>query len=69
MSARKREGVRPTHNWALLVPLFEWPEQERYEKRSAPWCSSRKFVPSDHRPIFITAFVTLRRRQCCKVGL
>jgi putative transposase len=32
MSARKREGVRPTHEWALLLPLFEWPEQERYEE-------------------------------------
>ncbi len=32
MSARKRGGVRPTHEWKLLVPLFEWPEQERYEE-------------------------------------
>jgi transposase len=32
MSARKRKGVRPTHEWELLVPLFEWPEQERYEE-------------------------------------
>ena len=33
MSARKREGVRPTHEeWELLLPLFEWPEQERYEE-------------------------------------
>jgi len=32
MSARKRGGVRPTHEWELLVPLFEWPEQERYEQ-------------------------------------
>jgi transposase len=32
MSARKREGVRPTHEWELLLPLFEWPEQERYEQ-------------------------------------
>ncbi len=32
MSARKREGVEPTHEWQLLVPLFEWPEQERYEE-------------------------------------
>jgi hypothetical protein len=27
-----REGVEPTHDWQLLVPLFEWPEQERYEE-------------------------------------
>jgi hypothetical protein len=32
MSARKREGVRPTHEWELLLTLFEWPEQERYEE-------------------------------------
>ncbi len=32
MSARKRGGVEPTHEWELLVPLFEWPEQERYEE-------------------------------------
>ena len=32
MSARKREGVRPTHEWELSLPLFEWPEQERYEE-------------------------------------
>jgi putative transposase len=32
MSARKREGVRPTHEWELLLPLFEWPEQKRYEE-------------------------------------
>jgi transposase/transposase InsO family protein len=31
MSARKRGGVRPTHEWELLLPLFEWPEQEDYE--------------------------------------
>jgi hypothetical protein len=32
MSARKRRGVKPTHEWELLLPLFEWPEQERYEE-------------------------------------
>ncbi len=32
MSAKKREGVRPTHEWEILLPLFEWPEQERYEE-------------------------------------
>jgi transposase InsO family protein len=32
MSTNKREGVRPTHDWQLLLPLFEWPEQERYEQ-------------------------------------
>ncbi len=32
MSARKRGGVRPTHEWEPLLPLFEWPEQERYEQ-------------------------------------
>lgn len=31
MGARKRDGVRPTHEWELLLPLFEWPEQEDYE--------------------------------------
>ena len=35
MSASKREGVRPTYEWELLLPLFEWPEQERgYEYSS-----------------------------------
>ena len=32
MGASKRKGVQPTHEWDLLVPLFEWPEQERYEE-------------------------------------
>lgn len=31
MSARKRQGVRPTHERELLLPLFGWPEQEDYE--------------------------------------
>jgi putative transposase len=31
MGAKKREGVRPTHEWELLLPLFRWPEQENYE--------------------------------------
>lgn len=31
MSVMKRDGVRPTHEWDLLLPLFEWPEQEDYE--------------------------------------
>jgi len=32
MGRSKRGGVEPTHDWRLLVPLFEWPEQERYEE-------------------------------------
>ena len=32
MSTNKRGRVRPTHDWDLLVPLFEWPEQKRYEE-------------------------------------
>ncbi len=32
MSTNRRERVRPTHEWELLLPLFEWPEQERYEE-------------------------------------
>ena len=32
MSTRKQGAVRPTHQWELLVPQFEWPEQERYEE-------------------------------------
>lgn len=39
MSARKRESVRPTHEWESLVPLFEWPEEERYEEITS-WRSS-----------------------------
>lgn len=32
MGRSKRKGVEPTHDWQLLLPLFEWPEQERYEE-------------------------------------
>jgi transposase len=32
MSTNKRGRVRPTHEWDLLVPLFEWPGQKRYEE-------------------------------------
>jgi putative transposase len=32
MGTDRRQRVRPTHEWELLVPLFEWPEQERYEQ-------------------------------------
>ena len=32
MSTNKRGRLRPTHDWDLLVPLFEWPEQKRYEE-------------------------------------
>ena len=32
MGRSKRGGVEPTHEWELLLPLFEWPEQERYEQ-------------------------------------
>jgi putative transposase len=32
MSTNKRGRVRPTQDWDLLVPLFEWPEQKRYEE-------------------------------------
>jgi transposase len=32
VSANKRQRVRPTHEWELLLPLFEWPERERYEE-------------------------------------
>ena len=32
MGASRRGGVQPTHEWELLLPLFEWPEQERYEE-------------------------------------
>lgn len=31
MGARKRAKIEPTNEWELLVPLFDWPEQERYE--------------------------------------
>jgi hypothetical protein len=36
MSARKRGGVQPAHEWEVLLPLFEWPEQERYEQIRPP---------------------------------
>jgi putative transposase len=32
MNAGKRGDVRPTHEWELLLPLFGWPEQRRYEE-------------------------------------
>jgi putative transposase len=32
MSANRRRKVDPTHDWQLLLPLFGWPEQERYEE-------------------------------------
>jgi transposase len=32
MSTNERGRVRPTHEWDLLVPLFERPEQKRYEE-------------------------------------
>ncbi len=32
MGTTKRGGVEPTHDWQLLLPLFRWPEQERYEE-------------------------------------
>src|SRR5215203_5116550 len=32
MGTSKRGGVAPTHDWQLLLPLFGWPEQERYEE-------------------------------------
>src|SRR3712207_4074788 len=32
MGKSKRGGVEPTHEWQLLLPLFGWPEQERYEE-------------------------------------
>ncbi|MBA3953599.1 MAG: helix-turn-helix domain-containing protein [Rubrobacter sp.] len=32
MGASKRRRIEPTHDWQLLLPLFEWPEQERYEE-------------------------------------
>ncbi len=32
MGTDRRQRVRPTHEWELLVPLFEWPEQKRYEE-------------------------------------
>jgi putative transposase len=32
MGRGERGGVEPTHDWQLLLPLFGWPEQERYEE-------------------------------------
>ena len=32
MSTNKRGRLRPSHQWDLLVPLFEWPEQKRCEE-------------------------------------
>jgi hypothetical protein len=32
MGRGKLGNVEPTHGWQLLLPLFGWPEQERYEE-------------------------------------
>src|SRR5215217_1049369 len=32
MGTSKRRRIEPTHDWQLLLPLFRWPEQERYEE-------------------------------------
>src|SRR5215218_5267560 len=32
MGTNGRQRVQPTHEWELLLPLFEWPEQARYEE-------------------------------------
>jgi hypothetical protein len=32
MGTSRRQRTQPTHEWEVLVPLFEWPEQERYEQ-------------------------------------
>ena len=32
MGASKHRKIEPTHEWQLLLPLFGWPEQERYEQ-------------------------------------
>jgi len=32
MGASNRRRIEPTHDWQLLLPLFGWPEQERYEE-------------------------------------
>ena len=32
MGKNRRGHARPTHEWELLLPLFEWPEQERCEE-------------------------------------
>lgn len=32
MDRRKRPKVEPTDEWDLLLPLFEWPEQQAYEE-------------------------------------
>jgi hypothetical protein len=43
MGTSRREQAQPTHEWELLLPLFECPEQERYEQIrpmvlfDAPW--------------------------------
>ncbi len=32
MGGRERRKVEPTDDWELLLPLFEWPEQQAYEE-------------------------------------
>jgi hypothetical protein len=57
MSARKRRGVQPAHEWELLLPLFEWPQQRRYEEIrplvlfDAPTAKRRRLPPAIRRLI------------------
>ncbi|MCA1837301.1 MAG: hypothetical protein LC674_00480 [Actinobacteria bacterium] len=32
MGVRGRRKAEPTDDWELLLPLFEWPEQQAYEE-------------------------------------
>ena len=32
MGTNRRQSAQPTPDWQFLLPLFEWPEQERYEQ-------------------------------------
>ncbi len=46
MSGRRRRKAEHTEDWERLLPLFEWPEQERYEAIPVRWCSSEIRWPS-----------------------
>ncbi len=49
------ERIEPTHEWQRLLPLFEWPEQERYEQIrplvlfDAPRATRNRLPPSVRR--------------------
>jgi putative transposase len=53
MGASKHRRIEPTHDWQLLLPLLEWPEQQRYEEilRRPEGQAQRRLPPAVRRLI------------------